>query len=221
MRIIADEREKKSGIPKLLESIGLQVEVRTLPVGDYVVAPETVVERKSARDLLSSILDGRLYDQCARLRANFASPVLLLEGNVDELDGIVENPLVFYGAISNVALDYKIPIMPTPNAAHTARLLASMCGRRGAPSGPMLKKIKKSTDLGQQQLAVMCSLPGVGEKFAGRMLARFGTPLGALSATAAELAKVEGLGAARAKKIRAALDSKRPRRRKRTGQKTL
>ena len=46
LRIIIDERERKSGIPKLLQKIGINVEVKTLPIGDYIVSHETVVERK-------------------------------------------------------------------------------------------------------------------------------------------------------------------------------
>ena len=49
-------------------------------------------------------------------------------------------------------------------------LLVSMCSRKDAPNGPYLKKIKKSSDLQKQQLSVLCSLPGIGEKFAVRML---------------------------------------------------
>ena len=60
LRIIVDERERKSGIPELLKSVGLNLEMKTLPIGDYIVAPETVVERKSIRDLMSSVFDGRL-----------------------------------------------------------------------------------------------------------------------------------------------------------------
>ena len=40
------------------------------------------------------------------------------------------------------------------------------------------------------------------------MLEKFGTPLKVFSATTAELAKVEGLGEARAKKIKKTLDTK-------------
>ena len=99
-------------------------------------------------------------------------------------------------------LDFKIPIIPTPSAAHTAKLLVSMCSKKDTPKGPYLKKIKKSADLEKQQLSVLCSLPGIGEKFAIRMLAKFGTPLKVFSATTSELAKVEGLGESRAKKIK-------------------
>ncbi|MDH3395732.1 MAG: helix-hairpin-helix domain-containing protein, partial [Nitrosopumilus sp.] len=203
-----DERERKSGIPDLLKSVGLNLEMKTLPIGDYVVAPETVVERKSIRDLMASVFDGRLFDQCSRLKEHFEYPIVLVEGNIDEIEEITENPLIFYGALSTVVLDFKIPVIPTPSAAHTAKLLVSLCSRKDTPKGPYLKKIKKSSDLEKQQLSVLCSLPGVGEKFAVRMLTKFGTPLKVFSATTSELAKVEGLGEVRAKKIKKTLDSK-------------
>jgi len=220
LRIIVDERERKSGIPELLKSVGLNLEMKTLPIGDYIVAPETIVERKSIRDLMASVFDGRLFDQCTRLKEHFEHPIVLMEGNVDEVEEITENPLIFYGAISTVVLDFKIPVIPTPSATHTAKLLVSMCSRKDTPKGPYLKKIKKSSDLERQQLSSLCSLPGVGEKFAVRMLEKFGTPLKAFTATTAELAKVEGLGEARAKKIKKVLDTK-SKHLKKSNQKTL
>ena len=95
LRIIIDDRERKSGIPELIKKIGINVEIKTLLVGDYIVSPETVVERKSIQDFMSSIFDGRLFVQCNRLKQNFQFPIILLEGNVDEIDEITENPLVF------------------------------------------------------------------------------------------------------------------------------
>ncbi|WP_179372263.1 ERCC4 domain-containing protein [Nitrosopumilus ureiphilus] len=220
LRIIVDERERKSGIPELLKSVGMNLEMKTLPIGDYIVGPETIVERKSIRDLMASVFDGRLFDQCSRLKEHFENPIVLMEGNVDEIEEITENPLIFYGAISTVVLDFKIPVIPTPSAAHTAKLLVSMCSRKESHKGPYLKKIKKSIDLERQQLSALCSLPGIGEKFAIRMLEKFGTPLKVFTATTADLAKVEGLGEARAKKIKNMLDSK-SKHLKKSNQKTL
>ncbi len=207
LRIIIDERERKSGIPDLLRAVGVKIELTNLPIGDYIVAPETVVERKSVHDLISSVFDGRLFDQCNRLKENFAHPAILMEGNVDEIDEIAENPLVFYGAISSIVLDYKIPIIPTPSASHSAKLLVSMCARQSTKKGPFLKKIKKSDDLQKQQLAVLCSLPGIGEKLATRMLEKFGSPNSTLKASYTELSKIQGMGEARALRIRKMLDA--------------
>lgn len=200
LRIVVDERERKSGIPDLLRAVGINIEMKTLPVGDYIVAPETVVERKSIKDLISSVFDGRLFDQCNRLKENFQFPIILMEGNMDEINEITENPLIFYGAVSSIALDFKIPVIATPSADHTAKLLVSLCSRKDLPKGPFLKKIKKSNDIQKQQLVALSSLPGVGEKLAIRMLEKFGSPSKVFNASSTELAKVQGLGNARAKK---------------------
>jgi len=220
IRIVVDEREKKSGIPGILKGIGISLEIKTLPIGDYIVAPETVVERKTISDLVSSVFDGRLFDQCNRLKEHYKFPILLIEGNIDEIKELTENTLVFYGAISSIAIDFKIPVIHTPNASHTAKLLVSMCSRKDASKGPFIKKIRKSNDIQKQQLSILCSLPGVGEKTAIRMLEKFGTPLMVLSSSTTELSKVSGLGEARAKNIKKMLE-KQSKHLKRTSQKTL
>ncbi len=220
LRMVIDEREKKSGIPDLLKEIGVKVEMKNLPIGDYIVASETVIERKSVSDFISSVFDGRLFDQCNRLREHFEHPAIIIEGNLDEIVQITENPLVFYGAVSAVALDFKIPVIPTPNASNTAKLLVAMCARQGKTKGPFLKKIRKSGDVNRQQLSVLCSLPGVGEKLASRMLERFGSPSNSLNASVAELSKIEGMGESRAQKIRKLLDAEN-KADKKTNQKTL
>nr|ABZ09651.1 putative ERCC4 domain protein [uncultured marine crenarchaeote HF4000_APKG8G2] len=217
---MVDEREKKSGIPDLLKGTGINLEIKTLPVGDYIVAPETIVERKTVSDLVSSIFDGRLFDQCHRLKEHYQFPILIIEGDIDEIEELTENPLVFYGAISSVAIDFKIPVIPTPNATHTSKLLISMCSRKDASKGPFIKKIRKSNDLQKQQLSMLCSLPGVGEKTAIRMLEKFGTPLRVLSSSIIELSKVSGLGEARAKNIKKVLQAQ-SKHLKKISQKTL
>jgi len=220
LRIVVDEREKKSGIPSLLKGIGINLEIKTLPVGDYIVAPETIVERKSISDLVSSVFDGRLFDQCNRMKENFQFPIIIIEGDTNEIEELIENPFVFYGAVSSVAIDFKIPIISTPNASHTAKLLVSMCSRKDVTKGPFIKKIRKSDDPQRQQLSVLSSLPGVGEKTAIRMLEKFGTPLKVFSASSTELSKISGLGELRAKKIKKMLQAK-SKHMKKISQKTL
>ena len=220
LRIVVDEREKKSGIPDLLKGIGINLEIKTLPIGDYIVAPEIIVERKTVSDLISSIFDGRLFDQCNRLKEHYKFPILLIEGDTSEIEELAENPFVFYGAISSIAIDVKIPVIPTANASHTSKLLVSMCSRKDTINGPFIKKIRKSNDLQKQQLSILCSLPGVGEKTATRMLEKFGTPLKVLSSSTTELSKISGLGEARAKNIKKILQAQ-SKHLKKTNQKTL
>jgi DNA excision repair protein ERCC-4 len=73
-------------------------------------------------------------------------------------------------------------------------------------SGPLLRKIKKEKPAYFQQLSILSSIPGIGDKLAIRILQRFKTPTRALNASIADLARVPGLGTARAVKVREILD---------------
>ena len=207
VRIVADERERQSGIPDELVNLKAVVDFAQLKVGDYIVAPDSAVERKSIRDLVKSIYDGRLFAQCSELVNHYTKPVLIVEGSNDMFERVIDNPMVIYGALASVALDFRIAVIHTPSAAHTAKALIAMANRAlKEKQGPLLRKVKKSNPVRMQQLSILASLPGVGDKLAVRLLTKFKTPIKALSASTAELARVEGMGNARAAKLRRVLD---------------
>lgn len=62
-RVVVDVREFRSALPSLLHEAGLDLIPATLEVGDFVLTPEIVVERKSVSDLFGSFASGRLYTQ--------------------------------------------------------------------------------------------------------------------------------------------------------------
>jgi len=45
IKIIADYREKPSGIPDLLEGRGVEIELKELKTGDYLINSQIIVER--------------------------------------------------------------------------------------------------------------------------------------------------------------------------------
>jgi ERCC4-type nuclease len=114
-----------------------------------------------------------------------------------------------YDSLISVVLDFKIPLVHTPNIEHTTNFLIAIANKlsRKNSYGPLLRKIRKQTSEQIQQLSVLSSLPGVGGMFAVKMLKEFNTPKRALNASAAELAKIPGFGTARAQKIRKILDN--------------
>ena len=73
-RVVADEREKASGVPEELSKLNVRVYFSQLPVADYVLNPEIAVERKSVGVLLSSVYDSRLFYQAAKLSAAYSKP---------------------------------------------------------------------------------------------------------------------------------------------------
>jgi DNA excision repair protein ERCC-4 len=219
-RIVVDERERNSGIPELLKNAGAAIDFAQLKVGDYVVSPETAVERKTVRDLVSSIYDGRLFVQCSELVKHYQKPLIVVQGNIAELAEIPEDaendkrlaermPLA-YEALATVATEFRIPIIHTPSADQTSQLLVTLVNkslREGKATGPLLRKIKKENPVYIQQLSVLSSVPGVGDKISARMLEKFHTPKRALNASASELATIPGFGLARAERMRKILDS--------------
>lgn len=218
VRIVVDERERSSRIPGLLRQAGAVTDFARLKVGDYVISTETAIERKTIHDLLNSIYDGRLLVQCSDLIQHYAKPVIIIEGNilnlVDEsssFEDTLSNDRIYLisETLARVALDFRIPMINAPYAEYTSQLLVTMLNKtleEGKTNGPLLKRIKKSNPVQIQQLSILSSLPGVGDILAVRMLKSFITPRRALTASAAELARIPGFGSARAIKVRKVLD---------------
>ncbi|MFQ5941361.1 MAG: ERCC4 domain-containing protein [Nitrososphaerales archaeon] len=209
VRIVADERERKSGIPDELARLNALVDFKQLDVGDYLVAPDCAVERKSVRDLMNSIYDRRLFVQCSELTTQYTKPILIVEGPADFVEKLTDNPMVFYGALVSIALDFRMAIIHTASKKATARVLFTIANRalKNNKIGPLLRKIKKGSPINVQQLSILASLPGVGDRLAVKLLKKFKTPIKALNASTAELARIEGMGYARAVKLRKVLDT--------------
>lgn len=91
-KVIVDMREFRSLLPNILFRTGFEVVPCVLTVGDYVISPRLVVERKSVPDLISSFEKGNLYFQCERMFRYYEIVVLLIE--FDENKSFSLNPFV-------------------------------------------------------------------------------------------------------------------------------
>ncbi|WFD42905.1 DNA repair protein RAD16 [Malassezia psittaci] len=92
--IVVDMREFRSSLPSLLHAAGMQVTPCTLQVGDYVIASDMCVERKSLTDLVQSLNSGRLYTQCEAMSVHYQHPILLIEFEQERaftLESIADN----------------------------------------------------------------------------------------------------------------------------------
>ncbi|KAL5021200.1 hypothetical protein ScPMuIL_000355 [Solemya velum] len=78
-KVIVDMREFRSELPSLIHRRGIEIEPVTLEVGDYILTPDICVERKSVSDLIGSLANGRLYNQCVSMCRYYKRPVLLIE----------------------------------------------------------------------------------------------------------------------------------------------
>jgi DNA excision repair protein ERCC-4 len=208
-RVVADERERQSGIPELLKVFGLQVEYRMLDVGDYIVSPECAVERKQERDFLKSLYSGRLFDQIHRLCEVYSRPILVVEGEMPIVAKQMTNSRAFWGTLTALAFQYGLKIFFTGEAQQTADFLYTLTTHRyfAKPKGPFIKKKPKTASLEKAQLSLVSGLPSIGPKLADQVLKRFGTVRNVFNASIAEFSSVEGIGRKKSEKIASLLDA--------------
>ncbi|MBX5326481.1 MAG: ERCC4 domain-containing protein [Candidatus Bathyarchaeia archaeon] len=209
LRVIVDEREKNSRVPRFLKNLGLQVEPRLLEVADYVVSPECAIERKQESDFLKSLYSGRLFDQIRRLSERYFRPVLIVEGELPLTVKRMEKPGAFWGALTSLMFMYNVNVFFTPDAEQTAQLIHSLAKRKNKipPSIPFVHKKPKSTSIEKTQVHLVASLPGLGPVLAKRLLEHFQSVRKVFAASVAELSTVKGVGRTKAEKIVKTLDA--------------
>jgi Fanconi anemia group M protein len=105
LTIIADNREKSSGIPELLSAKNVNVIMQQLFAGDYMINDEIVIERKTSEDFVQSIINGRLFGQCAKLKRTGAIPLIIVEGNPYKTGHRISSEAV-KGALLSVCLSH-------------------------------------------------------------------------------------------------------------------
>ncbi len=209
--IYVDTREQNSSLIGLLEEKDAIIKVKQIEVGDYVLSDQIVVERKTLEDFLNSIIDGRLFNQLNKMNENYDSPLILVEGNQEELfslRNIHRNAII--GALTSIALNYRIPILFTKNSAETAEYLFLTAKREqlGKGSDIRLRVGRKGLTLSEQQRFLVEGLPMVGPQMARSLLNHFGSIKAIANADQKELQEIENLGEKKARAIKNVLQKK-------------
>ena len=196
-RIVCDVHEIRSGVPAHLAGLGAEVEIRGLERGDYLVAVNALVERKTIPDLHSSIVKGRFWAQIAKIRLA-RRPYLLLEGRSLYSGSIAEEAV--RGLCVAVA-DLGVTIVRTENARDTAAWLIEIAAG-GAPirDRPVFAQRPQSTE-NAPAVTALAAAAGVSVETARAVLERFQTLLAVGQATIDDLRAVPGVGAKRAEAI--------------------
>lgn len=209
--IFADHREDSCLVPSFLESMDCEVKKIQLEIGDYIISNKVAIERKTAQDFLSSLMDGRLFNQLVFLAESYEQPLVLIEGSPSELFALSNiHKHAIIGALSSIALNYRVPILFTENERGTAEFIYVIAKRiqLGKEKELSLRKGRPGLTLPEQQRYIVESLPLVGPKTAKRLLKKFGSVKGVFNAPERELEKIEKIGPKKAKKIRKLIDSK-------------
>ncbi|MCD6434458.1 MAG: DEAD/DEAH box helicase, partial [Candidatus Diapherotrites archaeon] len=201
--IYVDSRETNSLVVKELREKA-KIVLKRLDVADYVISKDIAVERKTVADFLASIVDKRLFIQAKQLAESFEKPLLIVEGNFNELfylRNIHRNAVI--GALTSIALDYRIPIIFSKSPEESAEIIYAIAKREQLNKGKeiALRVGKKGFSLSEQQQFLVESLPLVGPSLAKKILKHFKTIENLARASKKELMQAEKLGKKKAEMI--------------------
>ncbi len=208
-RVFIDHREIRSHVIQMLEKLGLDVTLKTLEVGDYVVSDRVGIERKTVEDFLSTLMDGRiLFGQISDLARTFERPLLIIEG-----DGLYTarqmHPNAIRGVLASIAIDFGVPIIFSKDEEDTAALISIMAKREQAGTKKKINLHGKRTalTLKEQQEYVVSSISDIGPVVARNLLRRFGSVENVMAAPREELMEVGLVGPKTADRIKEVVSS--------------
>jgi len=185
--VVSDYREKE--VIENLKKLGAVVNEQALEIGDYICSESVGIERKTYDDFVSSIIDGRIFEQAEALKKNFEKPIVLIEGYSNRQ--INEN--VLKGAIASLLIDFNVSLLSTKNPLDTAKTIFWMAKKeQGSGSGIAIKVGKKPKEMKKLQEFIVASIPGISTVLAKRLLEKFGSIENIVNTDVSELQKVVG-----------------------------
>ena len=167
LNIIVDHREP-AGIKKHLIKLGMNVKEQQLDIADYVLSDMVACERKTGADLISSIMDNRLFEQIDRLIETYEQPILILEDlslAFERVEWKKRKKHVF-GALTYIFLRRQLPIVRTGSKSETAILLNRIASwTQEEKTDPLIaRKSPKKRTLRDDQLYFLQGLYNTGQK---------------------------------------------------------
>jgi len=186
--IVSDFREKE--VINNLKKLGASVNEQPLEVGDFICSENVAVERKSYDDFISSIIDGRIFEQAENLKKNFKKPIIIIEGYSNR----EFNDNAFKAAIASLIVDFDVSLLNTRNEYETAKNIFWIAKKEQSVKGTGLsiRVGKKPKDDRQLVEFIFASLPGVSTKTARKIIENFNSPKDFFSSSEKEFVKVLG-----------------------------
>jgi Fanconi anemia group M protein len=195
--ILIDYREKNSLVASYLVKHGLNIEFKELKVGDYIVK-NTVIERKTVSDFISSMINKRLLRQIEELK-QYQDKLLVIEGISEKelynenYNGEGINPNAIRGFLLSIILKHKMPVLFTKDSEDTARFIDILSKKKEKELS--LNATKKTLNKKEQLQFIIESFPGVGPKKSKKLLEKFGTIQNLILAPTEELEEILGIRA--------------------------
>lgn len=204
-QIITDSRELKSTVGReLYDFDDVDMVTETLDVGDFIVGPQTVVERKETTDLIQTLTGERsIFEQVGDMVNSYDRAVLLIEGSPEDLYKSGVNPNAIRGLIDSVTSQFNVDLIYTTGEEDTARWIRTIAKRAQDDSKSEVSAHgdKKTKTLVEQQEYIVSSIQDIGPVTSQKLLEELGSVQAVFTASVDELMEIEGIGKKTAENI--------------------
>jgi Fanconi anemia group M protein len=200
-KIIIDDRETSSKVVEVLSNMGAEIRIERLPHGDYAIGDRILVERKTARDFVDTLINRDLLGQVKAMAESAPRPVIIIEGG-DIYAQRDMHPNAIKGVLAALTVDMGVSILITRDEQDTAQMLFVLSKREDSERGERKVHPNKSHhSQREEQEYIISAFPEIGMKNARLLLAHFGSIQGIVNGSLEELAAVKGIGEKTAGKI--------------------
>jgi len=193
-QIQADIHEKNSLVISYLSHIGIDSELKKLPVADFIIN-SIAIERKTVSDFLNSMISKRLIRQLEELK-QFKKHFLIIEG-IDEHelyndseDGINGNAIRSF--LLSIILRYEVPIIFSKDYKDTAKFLKVLVLKKPIAHQSLREVTKKAKNTKEQLEIILEGFPNIGPATAKKLLTEFGNLKNILTASDKQLEQLIG-----------------------------
>lgn len=169
--IVVDKMERNAIVAGELINLGCKVEFKKLDIGDYIVG-DVLIERKSASDFFSSMINKRLTRQIQELKQH-PKHLLIVEGFNNDFYSKLENSNALRGFLLHLLLEEKVPIVYTLDEKDTALFLL-LLAKKNKKTELSFRGSRRILNDKERAQFILEGFYGIGPKTAKKLLERFG-----------------------------------------------
>ena len=200
-RISIDDRETSSKVVEVLSGLGAAIRLERLAHGDYAIGDRILIERKTARDFVDTLINRDLLGQVKAMAETVPRPVMIIEGG-DLYTQRDIHPNAIKGVLAALTIDMGVSLLFTRDEQDTAQMIFVLAKRETSERGERKVHPHKShRSVREEQEYIISSFPEIGMKNARLLLSHFGSVQAIGNAELLDLLAIKGIGEKTAQKI--------------------
>lgn len=192
LEILMDTRE--SDETKEILNLFLKPKEKMLLVGDIIVNNILCIEHKKIDDFINSIFDDRLFNQISKMKNNFVHSYIMVSGSMSDLLNLANDKNCYNSTKAAIASCFVrgCPVIFCDNLPNMCEIIKILGEKLTDGKNRTISVTKASIE--NDQLRLICSLPGISEKRGQALLDRFKSPMNIFNGFREDIIEINGIG---------------------------